>query len=514
MRSKIFGLLLLMALPLAVGAQNKTYTVQKGDTVEGIAKRFQVRQAELVALNALSNSHKLQIGEKLRIPAAKNEKTAAKSPTASKGATYTVRNGDSDWTIARKHNITVKELKALNPNVSFSPLKLGVVLNVPGSKNSVVAEKKTESKPETKVASTKPSDKKPSTSTHTVKKGENDWLIARKYDTKVAVLKELNPGVDLTKIRPGQYLRVPAPKGSETVAKTNAKPEANTKVASQQTIRTKHAVVKGDNSIIRRNPSTGSEKVTMVSAGTEVAVLDYKDGWYKLRFPKGTVGWMRGDLLKPLSGSEVVNSKIASNDKKDTKKTTTVASNKSEKPAAKSTAKKPGDGLVASNYKGRTDVVQTALDQLGTRYRWAGSSRGGFDCSGLVSYAFQQHGIKLPRTSREMASAGVAVSRSNLQKGDLVLFKTRRGAYVSHVGIYIGNGQFVHSSSGKGKVMVSSLNEGYYDRAFVTARRVSKGASAAKTVAKAETKKVEQVVKPASSEVKATEEKSVKPTEE
>lgn len=507
MRSKMFSFAIVAIMPMMSLAQNKTYTVKKGDTIAGIAQQFKVRQAELVAVNALGNSHKLAIGEKLRIPAVKGGTTLSvkaeqsqpkkTSENVSTKATYVVRNGDSDWTIARKHDMTVRELKSLNPNIDFIHLKIGLSLAVKGSKATpVVATKSKEAPVAEKTVAKAPVATK--TGSYTVKQGDNDWLIARRNDTRVATLKELNPGVDLSKIRPGQIIKIPTQAQTRTVVaekSTTKKPATDTgkkTVVAEKapTIRSKHAVVAVDSAIIRRNPSTSADKVTLVDKGTHVAVLDHANGWYKLRFPKGTVGWVRGDLLKPMTASEVIretNARVASNDtpkavaKKPTATKTTVAAK--PKPSRYSARPANPNSIVASNYGGRTDAVETALGQQGIRYRWGGTSRGGFDCSGLVQYAYNQHGVKLPRTSSEMASAGVAVSRSNMKSGDLILFKTRRGTRVSHVGIYMGNGKFVHASSGKGKVMVSSLNEGYYDRAFVTARRVGSG-SASKTVAK------------------------------
>lgn len=95
------------------------------------------------------------------------------------------------------------------------------------------------------------------------------------------------------------------------------------------------------------------------------------------------------------------------------------------------------------------DVVQTALEVLGSPYQWGGTAENGFDCSGLVQYAYARHGIRLPRTSRALASAGtaVAVNLDSLQAGDILTFAARPGGGVTHVGMYVGGGKFIHSSS-------------------------------------------------------------------
>ena len=133
-----------------------------------------------------------------------------------------------------------------------------------------------------------------------------------------------------------------------------------------------------------------------------------------------------------------------------------------------------GNGGRSADGQGRIKtVLQRALALLGTPYRWGGTSPdNGFDCSGLVSYVFRNAlGIELPRVSREMAQTGDLISdRAKLSEGDLVFFG-RRGR-VDHVGIYLGEGRFVHAPSTGKDVMVSSLETGYWSGKFMQARRV------------------------------------------
>lgn len=119
-------------------------------------------------------------------------------------------------------------------------------------------------------------------------------------------------------------------------------------------------------------------------------------------------------------------------------------------------------------------VLRRALALLGTPYRWGGTSpENGFDCSGLVDYVFHAAlGIDLPRVSREQAKAGTAVTdRSHLSAGDLVFFG-RRGR-VDHVGIYVGEGKFVHAPRTGKDVRVSTMDSGYWDSKFLEARRIA-----------------------------------------
>lgn len=120
-------------------------------------------------------------------------------------------------------------------------------------------------------------------------------------------------------------------------------------------------------------------------------------------------------------------------------------------------------------------VLQRAFTLLGTPYRYGGSSpEAGFDCSGLVGYVFRTIGIDLPRVSRAMAGEGAKVAnRDALAEGDLVFFGKR--GRIDHVGIYIGEGQFLHAPRTGRDVTVSSLTSGYWSQKYVEARRLATG---------------------------------------
>lgn len=117
-------------------------------------------------------------------------------------------------------------------------------------------------------------------------------------------------------------------------------------------------------------------------------------------------------------------------------------------------------------------VVYSASNKLGAPYIYGSTGSTGYDCSGLVYAVYKnEFGVNLPRTSMEQSKYGKQVSRNELQPGDLVFFNTR-GSGVSHVGIYKGNGYFIHASTSQGKVITSNLSEDYYNERYVNATRV------------------------------------------
>ncbi|MEA3491708.1 MAG: LysM peptidoglycan-binding domain-containing C40 family peptidase [Campylobacterota bacterium] len=120
-------------------------------------------------------------------------------------------------------------------------------------------------------------------------------------------------------------------------------------------------------------------------------------------------------------------------------------------------------------------AIKEAQKHLGKKYVWGANGPKTFDCSGFTCYISNKNGIRLPRTSVRQAEVGKRVTKSKLKAGDLIFFdtsKTRKGV-VNHVGIYIGNNKFIHASSGANKVVISSLNQGFYRQRFMWGRRIS-----------------------------------------
>lgn len=145
----------------------------------------------------------------------------------------------------------------------------------------------------------------------------------------------------------------------------------------------------------------------------------------------------------------------------------------SERPPVETPADTPSGAESATEAETATgqEVCRLAMEHLGTPYRFGGSTAKGFDCSGFARFIFKKVGIELPRSSVEQSRAGRHVPKGELRVGDLLCFNNGRGR-ISHVGIYIGHGDFIHSTSTGGRVQIDSLGEPWWTKSLETIRRV------------------------------------------
>lgn len=198
-----------------------------------------------------------------------------------------------------------------------------------------------------------------------------------------------------------------------------------------------YGVVEDASVNLRDTPSAEGTLLATLSTGETAYIIGLNCGWYKVQY-EGQTGYIRSDLLAL-----------------------------TEPPRWNS-----------QNYVGEAPVVETVGEQivnyaynfLGTPYVWGGTSTSGFDCSGFTQYVFKQMGYSIKRTAAQQLTCGYAVT--DLQLGDLVFFENTysTGADASHVGIYVGDNQFIHAASGG--VKVTDLSDDYYAARYVGARRV------------------------------------------
>jgi len=132
--------------------------------------------------------------------------------------------------------------------------------------------------------------------------------------------------------------------------------------------------------------------------------------------------------------------------------------------------------LQSGNYD-KTSILKNAKHHLGGKYVWGGTVPSGFDCSGYVQYLYKQEGVQIPRTAYAQSKVGKEVTWGKLKKGDLLFFLTdrKRGIPITHVGMYIGNNQFIHAASRKKGIIISPFTpKSKYGKLFVKATRIIK----------------------------------------
>ncbi|HWS44000.1 MAG TPA: SH3 domain-containing C40 family peptidase [Pseudoflavonifractor sp.] len=191
---------------------------------------------------------------------------------------------------------------------------------------------------------------------------------------------------------------------------------------------------------VRSGAGTDFEKVAALNNGAVVDIVGVNNGWYKVSFSGGT-GYVSSDYMITVKDS----------------------------------AGSRGDGTVAAAATSLgQQIVDYAKNFLGVKYVWGGNGPNSFDCSGFTKYVYAHFGYILNRTATDQLSNGTRVSSSGeLQVGDLVFFNNGNTSKpVSHVGIYIGGGQFIHASTNAYRVQTDNLFSGYYSRVYVGGRHV------------------------------------------
>lgn len=188
---------------------------------------------------------------------------------------------------------------------------------------------------------------------------------------------------------------------------------------------------------MRSGAGTSYGVVSSLSDGTIVEIVGINNGWYKIQYG-GKTGYVSSDYMVTVKDS---------------------VGSRSTAEAASSSA--IGDQIVAY-----------AKQFLGVPYVYGGNGPNCFDCSGFTKYVYAHFGVTLNRTATDQLANGTSVSKSQLQPGDLVFFRANTTKPVSHVGIYIGNGQFIHASTNTYSVQIDRLDTGYYAGVYVYGRHI------------------------------------------
>ncbi len=194
---------------------------------------------------------------------------------------------------------------------------------------------------------------------------------------------------------------------------------------------------------VRSTPSTSGSVVAKLNRNEKVEIIGFNEGWYKVRYDNVT-GYIRSDLVTLL-----------------------------EKPAENKGSAKSSSGSSGSTSTESLGqkIANYAKTFVGYPYVYGGSSPStGFDCSGFVQYIYKQFGISLNRTATAQLKNGYSVSYGNMKPGDIIYFGY--GSTATHVGIYIGNGKFVHAENWGTGVVITSLSQSYYADSYLCTHRI------------------------------------------
>ncbi len=353
-------------------------------------------------------------------------------------ASYKVQPGDSLWTIAQKYNTSVANLKKVNSLTSdlIYPnqlLKTTATDNQTPNKNN---------KPNNQPAKPTPS----KTTTYTVKAGDTLSGIASKHKISLSELMRLN-NLNSTLIYPGNVFVV-SKSTTDTGNKGNASSNASSGNSSGTTNSGKGQVASSSVYVVK-----SGDTLSAIAARNGVTVANLKK-WNKLKSDLILIGQKLtiGDG-KPSSssGSSTANGSTESNSATNGNTVNTGSTEQNEKPSAN----------VSYNVNKLTNAAENLI---GAPYLWAGSSPEGFDCSGFIYYAYKDAGMGINRLSTDgYYNRSFYVNKPQI--GDLVFFSGTYRAGISHMGIYVGNNEFIHSGTSTG-VTKSNLNSNYWKKHF------------------------------------------------
>lgn len=269
----------------------------------------------------------------------------------------------------------------------------------------------------------------------------NNWVCIQAGNTKGWIRSEK------LKVKAEQKVEE---KQEETETEQEEKNEAEVTV---QETKIKTQFIASETVNLRKEPNTSSEIVSKLSLNMAVDVYSEEGGWSKVKV-SGKEGYISSSLL--------------SDKKKETSRAAeTPRTNESTSTQTTETTTTTSSAPASQNGG---SVVETAKSYIGSSYVYGASGPSSFDCSGFTSYIYKQYGVSLNRTAAGQYSNGTAVSKDELQPGDLVMFGK---SGINHVGIYIGGGQMVHAANPSRGVTTDTINSGYYYNNYVGARRVN-----------------------------------------
>lgn len=483
------------SITVSSNSSEKEHEVLPKETVYGITKQYKVSLEELYKSNPSLEKEGLKIGQIIKIPqtasenlvlVSKTEKLIeVKKPAVSKnsikeeivlaskkeekiavpteGITYEVLPKESLYSIAKKYGIKLSDLQKANPILETTSLKAGQKIIIPvkeevnlslvEDKKEIKVEKKTQEIEEPKVIPVVVKEQLETEITHEILPKESLYSIAKQYGITLSDLQKANPTLANKTLRVGQKIIIPG-KGelnsSSTVVQKEAKVVPKIPVSPQPNGDDKKPEIEISHQVLPKETKYGIAK----QYGLTVAELEKQNPNIVKKLLVGSTLAIRTskEMEVKIPVQEVVVAKEESVNKE----------------------------VVDTNI-GVYDVtfvdqlISKASENMGTRYRSGGTTKDGFDCSGLMYFTFSAYDIKLPRSSIEMASYGSKIDTENARKGDLIFFRTGGRGRINHVGMVVevidGEIKFIHSAT-HGGVMISSTKESYYEKCLAQVNRV------------------------------------------
>ncbi|RTY95427.1 peptidoglycan endopeptidase [Flavobacterium sp. GSN2] len=459
------------------------HTIVKGETISSIAERYEVKQSAIYKLNPKAKNL-LKLNSVLLIPIIGLKKTTTKTNTPLKYATkeHEVLAKQTPYGIAKEYGISLAELNQSNPELEAKGLQIGQKITIPGtavttSKVVVSPSKKATFTPEI-VLDTEATNKQISEILiREVLSKETKYSIAKQYGITIGELDKANPAIGVKPLRVGQKINIP---GTQL-------PVTQTAVVLQEEIKVQTAVPKASLSVDPVGPEITTTVV--LQSKNDVPVLstegEEKDDLQIIVrevMPKETkysIAKQYGITVKELEKQNPdVKRKLPIGYKLMIQSPRVLLENNNAE----------GNGIIAQtkpelhpftkpvfNHDFLDQLIEHASENIGTRYRMGGTTKSGFDCSGLMCTTFEAFDIKLPRTSIAQSSFGTKINTEEAKKGDLIFFKTNGRRQINHVGMVVevceGEIKFIHASVSSG-VIISSTKEKYYEKNFTQINRV------------------------------------------
>lgn len=466
MRFKFWILFLVLFSKFNGFSQEKyvKHTVAKGETISKIAEQYNVKPAAIYEINPDAKKG-IKFKEILLVPvtSVKTEKIIANPPVRQKQ--HLVLAKETIYGIAKQYGIKVTELYVLNPFLEKRGLRVGNTINVPVVESNDLVVENVIQKDGTSVKSEKKdalvvsdNDFKRNIIKEVLAK-ETLYGIAKEYGVSVADIEKSNPILETQALRVGQKIVIPVTnkqllEGSDVVI-NKEQPNVDAKISAAAIVATE---VKPADDI-------------QVEVVHEVVAKETKYGIAK-EFGL-TVKELETQNPK-IVNKLLVGEKLTIRTSKSNVKTTSKDYFSNEALSANGDTKYKVNGFQGGDFVDQ--LISTASENIGIRYRTGGTSKEGFDCSGLMCTAFGAYDIQLPRTSFEQSQFGMKIDTEKAQKGDLIFFRTNGRSRINHVGMVVevapdGEIKFIHASVSNG-VIISSIKEKYYSKRVTQINRV------------------------------------------